>query len=149
MPKRLTLLGPHTQCNIDKLEAVQRRAARFVIGDFRSTSSVTQMPRGPPCFKSILSEIQISWNPHAIYKNLEGSATQQNRVRDSESLRIHRRFRDSEGFSRDSLRFPGTDSLRFGGIHPRFSGIHSRFSGIHPRFSVYSVRFTLDSVYIQ
>ena len=36
-------LAPHTQCNIDKLEAVQRRAARFVIGDFRSTSSVTQM----------------------------------------------------------------------------------------------------------
>ena len=35
--------APHTQCNIDKLEAVQRRAARFVIGDFRSTSSVTQM----------------------------------------------------------------------------------------------------------
>ena len=82
----------------------------------------------------------------------EGSATQRNRVRDSESLRIHRRFRDSEGFSRDSLRFPGihADSLRFGGIHPRFSGIHSRFSGIHSRFSgihpsIYSVRFTLDS----
>ena len=31
-----------TQCN-NKLEAVQRRAARFVTGDFCSTSSVTQM----------------------------------------------------------------------------------------------------------
>ena len=30
---------------------------------------------------------------------------QRNRVRDSESLRIHRRFRDSEGFSQDSPRF--------------------------------------------
>jgi len=35
--------APHTQSNIDKLEAVQRRAARFVTGDFRLTSSVTQM----------------------------------------------------------------------------------------------------------
>ena len=40
----------------------------------------------------------------------EGSATQQNHVRDSESLRIHRRFRDSEGFSRDS---PGFMQIRW------------------------------------
>ena len=32
-----------TQRNIRDLEMVQRRAARFVIGDYRTTSSVTQM----------------------------------------------------------------------------------------------------------
>ena len=35
--------APHTKCNIDKLESVQRRAARFVNGDYRYTSSVTEM----------------------------------------------------------------------------------------------------------
>ena len=35
--------APHAQCYIDKLEAVQRRAARFTTGDFRLTSSVTKM----------------------------------------------------------------------------------------------------------
>ena len=34
---------PHTQGNINKLEMVQRRAARFVKGDFRRTSSLTAM----------------------------------------------------------------------------------------------------------
>ena len=34
---------PVTQRNIRDLEMVQRRAARFVIGDYRTTSSVTQM----------------------------------------------------------------------------------------------------------
>ena len=34
---------PHTQQNIDKLEAVQRRAARFVTWDYRTTSSVSDM----------------------------------------------------------------------------------------------------------
>ena len=34
---------PHTQSNINKIEAVQRRAARFVIGDYRLTSSVSSM----------------------------------------------------------------------------------------------------------
>ena len=32
-----------TKCNIDKLESVQRRAARFVNGDYRYMSSVTEM----------------------------------------------------------------------------------------------------------
>ena len=35
--------APHTRCNIDKLESVQRRVARFVAGDYRHTSSVTDM----------------------------------------------------------------------------------------------------------
>ena len=34
---------PHTNSNINKLEAVQRRAARFVTGDYRTTSSTTDM----------------------------------------------------------------------------------------------------------
>ena len=34
---------PVTQKNIRELEMVQRRAARFVTGDYRTTSSVTQM----------------------------------------------------------------------------------------------------------
>ena len=34
---------PHTAQNINKLEAVQRRAARFVTGDYRRTSSTSQM----------------------------------------------------------------------------------------------------------
>ena len=34
---------PHTKQNIDKLESVQRRAARFVMGDYCLTSSVTEM----------------------------------------------------------------------------------------------------------
>ena len=38
-----TVWDPHTSSNIKKLEAVQRRAARFVYGDYRTTSSVTTM----------------------------------------------------------------------------------------------------------
>ncbi|MCG8034813.1 MAG: hypothetical protein JAZ03_21935, partial [Candidatus Thiodiazotropha taylori] len=34
---------PHTTTNINQLEAVQRRAARFVTGDYRRTSSTSQM----------------------------------------------------------------------------------------------------------
>ena len=34
---------PHTTVNINKVEAVQRRAARSVTGDYRYTSSVTAM----------------------------------------------------------------------------------------------------------
>ncbi len=34
---------PHTSKNITQLEAVQRRAARFVVGDYRTTSSTSQM----------------------------------------------------------------------------------------------------------
>ena len=34
---------PYTQSNINKLEGVQRRAARFVTGDYRTTSSVSEM----------------------------------------------------------------------------------------------------------
>ena len=34
---------PWTQTNISKIEAVQRRAARFTLGDYRRTSSVPSM----------------------------------------------------------------------------------------------------------
>ena len=38
-----TIWDSHTQVGINKVEAVQRRAARFVKGDYRQTSSVTTM----------------------------------------------------------------------------------------------------------
>ena len=34
---------PHSSNNIDKLEAVQRRAARFAVRDYKRTSSTTEM----------------------------------------------------------------------------------------------------------
>jgi hypothetical protein len=38
-----TIWDPHTKENINKLEAEQRRSARFVYNDFRHTTSVTPM----------------------------------------------------------------------------------------------------------
>ena len=38
-----SIWDPHTQSNIIKIEAVQRRAARFVKGGYRRTSSVSSM----------------------------------------------------------------------------------------------------------
>ena len=38
-----TIWDPHTKSNIDKLEMIQRKGARFVCGDFRRYSSVTEM----------------------------------------------------------------------------------------------------------
>ena len=35
--------APHTRCDIERLEAVQRQAARFVMSDYNCTSSVTIM----------------------------------------------------------------------------------------------------------
>jgi hypothetical protein len=35
--------APHTQSNTNKLESVQRRAARFATGNYNTTSSVTTM----------------------------------------------------------------------------------------------------------
>ena len=35
--------APHTRLNVQRLESVQRRAARFAVGDWRRTSSVTAM----------------------------------------------------------------------------------------------------------
>ena len=37
------LWAPHTGCDIERLEAVQRWAARFVMSDYNCTSSVTVM----------------------------------------------------------------------------------------------------------
>lgn len=39
----VSVWDPHTKTNIKKLEGVQRRAARFCVGDFRRTSSVSAM----------------------------------------------------------------------------------------------------------
>lgn len=38
-----TIWSPHTDKEVDALERIQRQAARFSIGDFRRTSSVTSM----------------------------------------------------------------------------------------------------------
>ena len=38
-----TSWDPHSKTNIEKIEAVQRRAARFVYGDYKTTSSPSQM----------------------------------------------------------------------------------------------------------
>ena len=38
-----TVLAPHTKRSIDKLEAVQRQAARYVMDDYRYNSSVSSM----------------------------------------------------------------------------------------------------------
>ena len=38
-----TVWDPHTNVNITKLEPVQRRAARFCLGDYSCYSSVTSM----------------------------------------------------------------------------------------------------------
>jgi hypothetical protein len=38
-----TVWNPWTQTNISKIEAVQRRTARFTLGDYRRTSSVSSM----------------------------------------------------------------------------------------------------------
>ena len=43
---RYCVWDPHSKCNIDKLEMVQRRAARFVKGDYSRTSSVTAILAG-------------------------------------------------------------------------------------------------------
>ena len=40
-----TVWDPHLVKDIMKLEAVQRRAARFVVGDFCRWSSVTEMQK--------------------------------------------------------------------------------------------------------
>ena len=38
-----TVWAPHTKCSIDKLEAVQRWAARYVMDDYKYNSSVSSM----------------------------------------------------------------------------------------------------------
>ena len=40
-----TVWDPYTTTNINQIEAVQRRAARFVKGDYKTTSSTSQMIR--------------------------------------------------------------------------------------------------------
>ena len=38
-----TVWSPHSQCYIHKLEAVQKRAARFIVSDYRRLSSITRI----------------------------------------------------------------------------------------------------------
>ena len=40
-----TVWDPHQACLVDKLEMVQRRAARFVCNDYRRTTSVSELIR--------------------------------------------------------------------------------------------------------
>ena len=47
-----TAWDPHMTENIKKVESVQRRAARFVTGDYRNTSNVTAMTESPPTQKT-------------------------------------------------------------------------------------------------
>ena len=35
--------APHTRCDVERLEAEQRRAVRFVMSDYNHTSSITVM----------------------------------------------------------------------------------------------------------
>ena len=64
---------PHTTSCIQQLEAVQRRAARFVTGDYRTTSSTSQMiqdlgwpptatPRCQTC-DDVLHHLWVSGHP--------------------------------------------------------------------------------------
>ena len=38
----MVVWAPHTKCDIERVEAVQRRAARFVMSDYNCTSNVTK-----------------------------------------------------------------------------------------------------------
>ena len=38
-----TVWSPHTTCSIKKLESIQKRAACFIVKDYRRTSSITQI----------------------------------------------------------------------------------------------------------
>ena len=53
---------PYTQKNIDRLEAVQRRAARFVLGRYHNTSSVSRLIRqlGWPSLEQRRREARLS-----------------------------------------------------------------------------------------
>ena len=51
--------APHTKCDIDKLEAVQQRAARFVTSDYNRTSSVIVMLDNLN-WSTLISRIQTS-----------------------------------------------------------------------------------------
>ena len=52
-----TVWSPYTLCNINKIEAIQRRAARFVLNDYYQYSSVTDMLN------------RLSWQPLQIHRS--------------------------------------------------------------------------------
>ena len=69
-----TVWDPLTQANIDNMEAVQHRAARFVLRSYRNTSSVSNMIDGPhsrtdaellglPCY----TKFDTNWSARTSY----------------------------------------------------------------------------------
>ena len=52
-----TVWSPYTLCNIKEIEAIQRRAARFVLNDYYQYSSVTDMLN------------RLSWQPLQIRRS--------------------------------------------------------------------------------
>ena len=63
--------APHTESNINKIEAVQRRTARFVTGDYRRTSNVSSLleHRGLTGGFLLLQNfsVAISVSPHVCF----------------------------------------------------------------------------------
>ena len=84
-----SIWDPHTQKNIDKLEKVQRSAARFVCSDYRRTSSVTSMLSELkwPSLKSRRETARLT-NFYKI-KNGELHVTASKRLIPSRSTRLH------------------------------------------------------------
>ena len=69
-----------------------------------------------------------------------GSATVKNRVRDSESLRIHSRFRDSLEIQQDLLKI--TEIQRFARDSAKDSEIQQKIQGFRKGFTQDSARFS-------
>ena len=65
--------APHTKCDTEKLEAVQRRAERFVMSDFNRTSSVTEILHNLNW--NILSRVEDSLDRHLDYAYYTRSCT--------------------------------------------------------------------------
>ena len=68
-----------------------------------------------------------------------GSATVKNRVRDSESLKIHSRFRDSLKIQQDLLKI--TEIQRFTRDSAKDSEIQQKIQGFRKGFTQDSARF--------
>ena len=74
-----TVWDPFYQKDIDRLERVQRRAARFVFNDYKPLSSVTSMPVSNLCFiakileKLVLSQVSSYLNSHNLYNTCQSA----------------------------------------------------------------------------
>ena len=58
--------SPFTQSNIDKIEKVQRKAARFVFNDYYRYSSITNMPLKFAQLQSRIDLYKYSFLPRTI-----------------------------------------------------------------------------------